>query len=567
MDTQRLVLFVIFSFSALLLWEAWQKETRPPPPPAVAAQQGKSAPAAEVPAVPVTPTPQATGTSSATPPASVPAAPPAANGAAGTTGRLITITTDLYRAQVDTIGGTITEVQLLKHRDPFDETKPYTLLLKTPERTNIAQSGLLGEGMPNHRSAYEVLPGPRELAPGADRLELRLQTTAQNGDKIVQILTFHRGSYVIDVAFEITNNSSSPIAPYAYFQLTRDTKTQGPHNSMAPVSYTGPVLYNESDKFKKLDFGELDKEAADSTRKIPYTRNTDNGWVGMVEHYFVSAWVPPDDKKLPREFFARKLDGGLYSVGMVVPVGTIEPGATAQIRMPLYVGPQEQNVLAKLAKGLDLVVDYGIFTVIAAPLFWLLKWLHGLVGNWGWAIVLLTIIIKSAFYPLNHASARSMAKMKVIAPKMKALQEQYANDKQQLQVKMMEMYRQEKINPLGGCLPILVQIPVFIALYWVLLGSIELRHAPWVGWITDLSAKDPFFILPLLMTATSLFQVWLNPAPPDPVQAKMMWIMPLAFSVMFFFFPAGLVLYWLTNNLLSIAQQWVINKKLGVAGK
>jgi YidC/Oxa1 family membrane protein insertase len=564
MDTQRLILFVIFSFSALLLWEAWQKESRPPPPaPAVAAQQGKGAPAADLPAVPATPTPPAAGTPGASAPGTVPAAPPAANGAAGTSGQFITITTDLYRAKIDATGGAITEVALLKHRDPHDETKPYVLLLKTAERTNVAQSGLLGEGMPNHRSAYQVLPGPRELAPGAERIELRLQTTTQNGDRVVQILTFHRGSYVIDVAYDITNNGSAPVEPYAYFQLTRDTKTQGTENPMAPISYTGPVIYNETDKFKKVEFGDLDKLAADPSRKLPYTKSADNGWVGMVEHYFVSAWLPADDKKIAREYYARKLDGGLYSVGMVMPVGTIAPGATAEVRVPLYVGPQEQDALAKLAKGLDLLVDYGIFTVIAAPLFWLLKWLYGLVHNWGWAIVLLTIIIKSAFYPLNHASARSMAKMKVIAPKMKALQEQYANDKQQLQVKMMEMYKQEKINPLGGCLPILVQIPVFIALYWVLLSAVELRNAPWIGWITDLSAPDPYFVLPIVYAITAYLQVRLSPTPiTDPVQAKVMQIMPIAFSVMFIFFPSGLVLYWLINNSLQIFQQWHMNRVL-----
>ena len=569
MDTQRLVLFVIFSFSALLLWEAWQKEMRPPTPPTVATQQqqGKAAPAGDLPAppstAPATTTPGAAAPSAGAPGA-VPQAPAATNGAAGTPSQLTTITTDLYRAQIDAVGGVVTEVALLKHRDPHDETKPYVLLLKTAERTNLAQSGLLGEGMPNHRSVYEVLPGPRELAPGADHLDLRLQTTGANGQKIVQTLTFHRGSYVIDVAYDVTNNGSAPVSPFAYFQLTRDTKPQGTQNSMAPVSYTGPVIYNENDKFKKIEFGELDKEAADPNRKVPYTRNTDNGWVGMVEHYFVTAWVPPDDKKTPREFYARKLDGGLYSVGMVVPMGTIAPGATGEIKLPLYVGPQEQDVLGKLAKGLDLVVDYGIFTVIAAPLFWLLKWLHGLVGNWGWAIVLLTIIIKSVFYPLNHASARSMAKMKVIAPKLKALQEQYSKDKQQLQIKMMEMYKTEKINPLGGCLPILVQIPVFIALYWVLLSAVELRHAPWIGWIHDLSAPDPWYVLPVIYAITAYLQVKLSPTPiQDPVQAKVMQIMPIAFSVMFIFFPAGLVLYWLINNSLQIFQQWHMNRVIG----
>jgi len=551
MDTQRLILFVIFSFSALLLWEAWQKQHAPPPvPPPTAAT--KSAPA-DLP-----PAPAATAT-----PSAVPAAPGIAAAEPAAAGRTITIVTDLYRADVDMTGGAITQVALLKHRDPGDAAKPYLALLRTPERTFVAQSGLLGEGMPNHRTAYTAEPGPRELAPGTDRLELKLQAVAPNGDKIVQVLTFHRGTYVIDVAFDVTNAGSAPITPYAYYQFTRDTKVQGQQNPMAPVSYAGPIIYNENDKFKKIEFGEIDKLAADPSRKLPYTKNTDNGWVGMVEHYFVAAWLPGDDKKTPREFYARKLDGGLYASGMIVPVGTIAPGATAEVKVPLYVGPQEQDELARLAKGLDLVVDYGIFTVLAAPLFWLLKWLHGLVHNWGWAIVLLTIIIKSVFYPLNHASARSMAKMKVIAPKLKALQEQYANDKQQLQVKMMEMYKQEKINPLGGCLPILVQIPVFIALYWVLLSAVELRNAPWILWIKDLAAPDPYYVLPVIYAITAYLQVKLSPTPiSDPVQAKVMQIMPIAFSVMFIFFPSGLVLYWLVNNSLQIFQQWHMNRVL-----
>jgi YidC/Oxa1 family membrane protein insertase len=407
------------------------------------------------------------------------------------------------------------------------------------------------------------LPGPRELVAGANELVLTMQATAANGDKVEQKLTFHRGSYVIDVAYEVTNAGTAPITPYAYFQLTRDTKAAVVQSSMAPAAYTGAVLYNETDKFKKVDFGELDKLAADPSRKLPYTKNTDNGWVGMVEHYFVVAWLPSDDMKTPREFYAKKLDNGLYADGVILQGAAIAPGATGEIKVPLYVGPEEQDTLKNLAKGLDLVVDYGIFTVIAAPLFWLLKWLDGLVHNWGWAIVLLTIIIKSVFYPLNHASARSMAKMKVIAPKLKALQAQYASDKQQLQIKMMEMYKTEKINPLGGCLPILVQIPVFIALYWVLLSAVELRHAPWIAWIHDLSAPDPYFVLPVVYAITAYLQVKLSPTPiQDPVQAKVMQIMPIAFSVMFIFFPSGLVLYWLINNSLQIFQQWHMNRVL-----
>jgi YidC/Oxa1 family membrane protein insertase len=550
MDTQRLILLVIFMLSGFFLYEKWQAGGRPPPAGAAPAAKTSAAPgpAADIPAAPASKAPAETPS----PPAGSPAAAPA--------GKVVTVTTDLFRAEIDTVGGVVKEVALLRHHDPGDEAKPYLALLRTPERTNVAQSGLLGEGMPNHRTVYEVLPGPRELAAGADTLELVLVATAPNGDKVRQVLTFHRGSYVIDVAYEITNAGAAPIAPHAYFQLLRDMKTQGTQNSMAPVSYTGPVVYNEADKYRKVEFGDLDKLAADPSRKPLFTKNADNGWVAMVEHYFVSAWLPSDEKKIPREFYARKLDGGLYAAGVVVPAGTIAPGATGTVSVPLYVGPQDQDALAKLAKGLDLTVDYGIFTVIAAPLFWLLKWLHGLLGNWGWAIIAMTVIIKSAFYPLNHASARSMAKMKVIAPKLKALQAQYADDKQQLQVKMMEMYKQEKINPLGGCLPILVQIPVFIALYWVLLSAVELRHAPWILWIKDLSAPDPWFVLPVIYAITAYLQVKLSPTPiSDPVQAKVMQIMPIAFSVMFVFFPAGLVLYWLVNNCIQIFQQWHMN--------
>ncbi len=547
MDTQRLILFVIFSFSALFLYESWQRTQHPPalPVPSAVAPSSSSAAGA---------LPQVSGTTA-------PAVPPAATSAAPATGEKIQVKTDLYVADVDTLGGVITQVALAAHRDFKDESKPYLLLQQNADRTFVAETGLLGDGMPNHRTLWAPLPGARELAPGVDKVDLAMQAVAANGAKIVRTLTFHRGSYLIDVAYTITNNAATPIAPYAYFQFTRDIKVQGVQNSMAPAAYTGPVLYNETDKFKKIDHGELDKLAADSSRKLPYTKNTDNGWVGMVEHYFVAAWMPSDQTHAPREFYAKKLDNGLYADGVIVPIPAIAAGATAQLDVPLYVGPQEQDILKTLPKGMDLVVDYGIFTIIAAPLFWLLKELHSFVGNWGWAIVLLTILIKSAFYPLNHASARSMAKMKVIGPKLKALQEQYAKDKQQLQIKMMEMYKTEKINPLGGCLPILVQIPVFIALYWVLLSAVELRHAPWIGWIHDLSAPDPFFVLPVLYAITAYLQVRLSPTPiQDPVQAKVMQIMPIAFSVMFIFFPAGLVLYWLINNSLQIFQQWHMNR-------
>ena len=555
MDTQRLILWLIFTLSAVMLWQAWEREKNPPPPATATTQRaGEPAqqPAAGAPSAAV-PAPAATGAAAGAPPATT----------AGTAGQTIEVRTDLLVADIDTVGGAITRVALEKHRDAQDPGKPYLALQRNAERTFIAQAGLIGEGFPNHRTVYEVLPGPRALAPGASELQVKLQATAANGDKVVQTLTFHRGSYVIDVAFEITNAGAQPIKPEAYFQLMRDTKHVGVQSSMAPASFVGPVVYNEQDKFKKVDFGEIDKEAADPSRKPAYTRATDNGWIGMIEHYFVAAWLPPETGKLSRQFYTTKLDNGLYTAGVRYAEGTIPAGGTGVVQSRLYVGPQDQDVLAKLAPGLDLVVDYGIFTIIAAPLFWLLKWLHGLLGNWGWAIIVMTILIKGAFFPLNAASARSMGKMKIVAPKMKALQEQYANDKQQLQVKMMELYRQEKINPLGGCLPIVVQIPVFIALYWVLLSAVELRHAPWIGWIHDLSAPDPWFILPVVYAVTAYLQVKLSPTPiSDPVQAKVMQFMPVAFSIMFLFFPAGLVLYWLINNLLQIAQQWQMNRML-----
>ncbi len=564
LDTQRLILLMIFSFSALFLWQAWERERAPVPVPQLATPARPAdlpGPAGTTAAgIPAAGNP-AGGAPSAAPSAAIPGSAPAA--AAPVPGQIVTVRTDLYTADIDSVGGVVSRVALAEHRDAFDQTKPYLALLRTPERTFVAQAGLIGDGLPNHRTPYEVLPGPRELAAGSDRLEVKLQASAPNGDKVVQVLTFHRGSYVIDVAFDVTNNGPAPITPEAYFQLMRDTKQAvPPSSSMAPAAFHGAVVFNDKDKFKKVDFAEIDKEAADPTRKPAFTRSADNGWIGMIEHYFVAAWLPPAAAPLTRQFYTTKLDNGaLYTAGMRYAQGAIAPGATGELLNHLYVGPQDQDALAKLAPGLDLVVDYGIFTIIAAPLFWLLKWLHGLIGNWGWAIIVMTILIKSAFYPLNHASARSMAKMKIVGPKMKALQEQYGKDKQQLQQKMMEMYKQEKINPLGGCLPIVVQIPVFIALYWVLLSAVELRHAPWIGWVHDLSAPDPWFVLPVIYAITAYLQVKLSPTPiSDPVQAKVMQFMPIAFSVMFLFFPAGLVLYWLVNNCIQIFQQWHMNR-------
>jgi YidC/Oxa1 family membrane protein insertase len=556
MDIQRMVLVLIFGMSAYFLWNEWQRFTNPQPP----AAQTASTPTPAVPAPATLGTPPA----APVPPPAVSAAPATAPAsAAAPSGERITIETDLLRVVVNTVGGVIEEADLKTQQGTVDKNQPYQLLLHTNDRLLMVQSGLLGDGLPKHdRTVYVAQPGPRNLD-GAESLQLRLSAPITDGPsaggKVDQVLTFRKGSYSVEVAFEVTNGPQAPLSPTAYFHLLRDNKMPAGESSMVPT-YTGAALYNEADKFKKIDWSDIEK------RKAKFTARTDNGWVAMVEHYFVAAILPPD--KTEREVYDEKL-GDLYRIGVKIASPVIAPGATGQLSVPVYIGPQQQETLAYTAKGLDLVVDYGIFHVIAAPLFWLLSWLYKLVGNWGWAIILLTILIKGVFYPLNAASARSMAKLKLVAPKMKALQEQYANDKQQLQIKMMDMYKTEKINPLGGCLPIVVQIPVFIALYWVLLGAVELRHAPWWGWIHDLSAPDPFYILPVLYAGTAWVQVKLQPPAPgmDPMQQKIMQFMPLMFSAMFLFFPSGLVLYWFVQNILTIVQQWHVNRMLEAEAK
>ena len=560
-----MVLVLIFGMSAVFLWNEWQKFAHPQPatPPAasVPAPSSSSAPspgnvpqpAAGVPGASSVPTvPTATSIPGSTLP------PASASGA----GERIILESDLLRVVVNSVGGVIEEVDLKTQQGTVNKDQPYKLLLRTNDRLHVEQAGLLGEGLPNHRTEYAVQPGPRKME-GDEPIQLRLTANVTQGpaagSKVDQVITLKRGSYMIEVAFEITNGAQQPIAPTAYYHLLRDNKRPEGESSMVPT-YTGAAVFNEADKFKKVDWSDIEK------RKIKFAPKSDNGWVAMVEHYFVAAIVPP--AKVEHEVYADKVDE-LYRAGIKLSGPAIAPGATGRIAAPTFAGPQQQDILEKTAPGLELVVDYGIFHIIAAPLFALLAWLYKLVGNWGWAIILLTIIIKGVFYPLNAASARSMAKLKVVGPKMKALQEQYANDKQQLQIRMMEMYKTEKINPLGGCLPIVVQIPVFIALYWVLLGAVELRHAPWWGWIHDLSAPDPWYILPVLYAASAWVQVKLQPPAPgmDPMQQKIMQFMPLMFSVMFIFFPAGLVLYWFVQNMLTIAQQWHVNRMLEAEAK
>jgi YidC/Oxa1 family membrane protein insertase len=547
MDSQRLILFFVFSFSVFLLLDAWQRDQLPPPP-AMSQQQRAGALPGQTP----TPVPAQTPVPGDKLLASQAVKPPE-GAAVAPKGETIQVETDFVRAEISTAGGDLRRLEFKKHRATLDRNKNFVLFENKPDHLYIAQSGLIGPNLPNHRSTYTASATSYKLAEGADKIEVRLESPESGGVKVSKIYRFYRGSYVIDVAYEIANQGTSEIQPFAYFQLLRDSKPPDGDSAMLPT-YTGAAVYTDKEKFQKVAFGDIEKG------KTPYPKNSSDGWVAMLQHYFFSAWLPKNGT--PREFYTRLLDVGMYAAGVIVPAGAIAVGKSTELAVPLYAGPQEQDKLAKLAPGLDLTIDYGWLTIIAVPLFWVLSWLHQWVDNWGVAIILLTVLIKLLFYPLSEASYRSIGKMRVLAPKLQKLKDQYGSDRQRLQQAMMELYKTEKINPLGGCLPIVVQIPVFIALYWVLLASVELRHAPFMLWIDDLASPDPWFVLPVLMGATMIIQTRLNPEPPDPVQAKVMKIMPVAFSIFFFFFPAGLVLYWLINNILSIAQQWNINRVL-----
>ncbi|BAL26881.1 membrane protein insertase YidC [Azoarcus sp. KH32C] len=539
MDQRRLILFLVLSFSILMLWEGWQKQHQPVPAPTANVPQATSSADGAVP----------------TPSSSAAAVPPTADARSVVSDApRVTVRTDMLVAEVSAEGGSIVHLELTKHKSRDDVTHNFVLFDDGAEHIYTAQSGLIGDGLPTHRTTFALPAGEQVLKDGQDTLTVRLEAPEQNGVKVAKLLTFHRGSYVVDVAWEINNAGSANIAPHAYYQFTRDGKPSEPAQRFGVNAFTGPAFYTEAEKYQKVKFDEIENG------KAKFAKKASDGWMALVQHYFVGAWLPQGN--VEREFFARKVGNDLYSSGVILPIETIAPGQSGKVSAELYAGPQEQKNLSSITKGLDLVVDYGWLTVIAAPLFWVLSWVHSVVGNWGWSIILVTVAIKALFFPLSAASYKSMAKMRVLGPRMQRLKELYGDDKVKLQQEMMEMYKREKINPLGGCLPILVQIPVFISLYWVLLGSVEMRHAPWLGWIQDLSAQDPYYILPVLMGISMFVQTKLNPTPPDPIQAKVMLIMPLVFSVMFLWFPSGLVLYWVVNNVLSIAQQWKITRMI-----
>jgi YidC/Oxa1 family membrane protein insertase len=540
MDNHRLILFFAFALLSMLIWQEWEKEYRPPAVPApisTAADSDTRVPGA--PAVPGNATALSTERKS---------------------GELvrserIEVNTDLVRADIDTQGGDLRGLWLLQHPVSVDQPdKPFALLQDVDEtELYIVQSGLVGhgDGYPTHKVKYATAATRYVLGVGQDTLRVPLTYRGPDGTRYTKTYIFTRGSYVVDVAFEVANQTKNDWTGFFYGQFVRAHVEQGGIFSLP--TYTGAAIYTPEQKYEKIAL-------ADMTSK-PLRRDSQNGWVAMLQHYFVGAWLPSKDDR--HQIYSDVLPNQRAVIGLksLTPL-QVAAGQTGVTQTRLYLGPKEQERLAALAPGLELTVDYGWLTVISAPLFWLLDWIYGWIGNWGWAICILTLLIKLAFYPLSAASYRSMAHMKNVQPKLQALKERYGDDRQKLNQAMMELYKTEKINPLGGCLPIVIQIPVFLALYWVLLESVELRHAPWVLWIRDLSSPDKYFVLPIIMGVTMYLQQLLNPQPPDPIQRRIFMIMPVVFTAMFLFFPSGLVLYWTVNNVLSILQQWYITRTI-----
>jgi YidC/Oxa1 family membrane protein insertase len=578
MDIKRTVLWVIFALSLLILWDNWMRHTGKPSmfSPASTAQK-------------TTQTPSASASANASLAASASASADAVVKVGEATdvdatpiikSEIISVATDVVKVDFDTIGADIKRLELLHYKEAIHHDHWYDIFLEffgvkekvvaknnvvlfhqSDMRTYLAQTGLIGHIYPNHNSGFILTSDARQLdANGQLKLVFEAE---QAGVKLIKTYTLKKGSYLIDVKHDVVNNTAAPITPSLYMQLRHDgTKAKGGSMFTGTAEFYAPAIYTDKKHFEKLDFekiGKYEDEKVGSSNEL-HVSKADNGWVSIIQHFFVSAYIPPS--KTEREIYTQKVGDNLYTVGSQLSLGAIAPGATTSMNAQLYSGPQETATLEKIAPGLDLVKDYWYFAMIAKPMFWVMQLLNTMLHNWGWTIVVFTILIKLALFPLSAAGYRSMAKMKLVTPKMTALRERHKNEPQKLNQAMMELYKTEKINPLGGCLPILIQMPVFLSLYWVLQASVEMRGAPWVGWITDLTQPDPWFILPVLYAISMFITTKLSPAPADPMQAKMMLFMPLMFSVMFFFFPSGLVLYWVVNNVLSIGQQWVINNKL-----
>ncbi len=556
MDNQRMFLYAALIVVLFLIWQTWREEHAPKPPPSAQKTEQKMGSMSEAAKThsELQDLPEITESPIQT------TQKPLANE------KRITVVTDVLAVEISTIGGDIVQADLPTYPVSLETPdQPFRLLSNSQDHLYVAQSGLVHDKVgqennkswllaPSHHAQYEAENTAYRLASGADQLQVPLVWKGPNGITVKKIFTFHRKKYLVEVEHVVINQGNAVWTGRQYQQLRHgiinNDKTSGFSTTR---TYTGAAYYDG--KFEKVSFEDMVEQ--------PVNKELSGGWVAMLQHYFVSAWVPkPDDHDMLYTKVVNADRSPEYIIGLRSESKAITPGETVSFHSEFYVGPKLQDHLGEIAKGLELVTNYGIFTVISKPLFWLLKWFHSWLGNWGWSIIVLTVLIKLAFYKLSETSYRSMAKMRSVQPRLAALKERYGSDKQRMNQALMDLYKKEKINPLGGCLPIVIQIPVFIALYWVLLESVELRQAPFIFWIHDLSTKDPFFVLPVLMGITMFAQQKLNPAPIDPMQAKVMMLLPLVFTVFFAFFPSGLVLYWFINNLLSIAQQWAITRRI-----
>jgi YidC/Oxa1 family membrane protein insertase len=569
MTSPRNLLLIALLFLGYLLWNAWQEDYVQRALPATTAQMptATSSGAATASSAPANGEVPSASTPSANPAATNPSTPTAATPANAEAPRIV-VTTDVLRVEIDTRGGNIVAADLLAYlQQPKDTTHPVRLLDDSAAHFFEAQSGLVSaQPAPDHTAMFAAEKTDYTLADGADNVEVPLTWTDPSGVSVRKTFVFKRASYAIEQRQDITNNGSASWSGNAYRQLQRvppiiDTSGIKGYSNTERYSFVGAAWYNASDKFQKLKFDNFAKE--------PLNKSFAGGWAGMLQHYFFAAWIPDAaETDTYTTALVQNADAPRYLIRTLSPAITVAPGETKTESARLYVGPKLQSTLDDVAPGLSLTVDYGVLTVISKPLHWILAQLYKLTGNWGFAIILLVVLIKAAFFKLSETQYRSMARMRKMQPRIEALKERYGDDRQKMNQAMLELYQKEKINPLGGCLPMLVQIPVFFALYWVLLESVELRQAPFILWIQNLSAPDPYFVLPVLNGLAMIATQMLTPsAGMDPTQAKMMKIMPVAFSVLFAFFPAGLVLYWTVNGTLSLLQQWIITKRIDAGEK
>jgi len=557
MDNLRLLLLFSLAFIVLMLWQAWNQDYGQPSD-VIQVTSSETSPAGT--AATLSPLPGSAGTE-------VPSAPVVASPTVGSTpavsvqpaaatANMAKVITDLYTLEIDTKGGNIVNLLLNEYSVSLEKKdEKFQLLRPIPPNLFVSQSGLIGAGegdAPTHESQYQAEQELYRMPEGSDELNVSMRWNNAAGVEVIKHFHFKRGTYLVRVSHEVKNNSGADWSGREYRQLLHGKPSEREGDAKFVYTYTGGAIYSPAEKYEKISFDDMEGSALN--------REVKDGWIAMLQHYFLGAWVPPSEQM--NHFYSNVLPGERYVLGAYTPPVSIPAGGSHTFTSGFLAGPKLQDELEQIAPGLELTVDYGWLTVIAKPIFWLMKQIHSLVGNWGWSIILLTLVIKLAFFKLSETSYKSMANMRKMTPRIQALKDRFGDDKQRLNQAMMEMYKKEKINPLGGCLPIVVQIPVFIALYWVLLESVELRQAPFIFWIKDLAIKDPYFVLPLVMGVSMFIQQKLNPAPPDPMQAKLMMALPFVFTIFFAFFPAGLVLYWVTNNILSISQQWYITRQI-----